>query len=130
MQELSIQVLSSMNMKCIQSWENLKSLFNGTSDSVYASEEIIADEMFNNTAVYMGGEWKAIKHEPPMGNGKWQLHNIENVPAELVNLSDQHQDIMEKMINAHEAYAKDVGVVIPRGQAYYEGISERITTYQ
>lgn len=27
------------------------------------------------------------------------------------------------MINAYEAYAKDVGVVIPRAQAYYEGLA-------
>jgi arylsulfatase len=102
--------------------KSLKSLFNGTSDSVYGPEEIVTDEMFNNTAVYMGGEWKAIKHEPPMGDGKWQLHNIVNDPTEIVDLAEQRHDIMEKLINAYDEYAKDVGVVIPRGQAYYEGL--------
>jgi arylsulfatase A-like enzyme len=102
--------------------KSLKSLFNGTADNVYGQEEIVADEMFNNTAVYMGGEWKAIKHEPPMGDGKWQLHNIVNDPTEIVDLAEEHPDIMEKLITAYDTYSKDVGVVIPRGQAYYEGL--------
>jgi arylsulfatase len=101
--------------------KSLKSLFNGTADNVYGPDEIVADEMFNNTAVYMGN-WKAIKHEPPIGDGKWQLHNIVNDPTELVDLADQNPEIIQKMISAYDAYAKDVGVVIPRGQAYYEGL--------
>lgn len=101
--------------------KSLKSLFNGTAYSVYGPDEIVADEMFNNTAVYLG-DWKAIKHEPPMGDGKWQLHNIADDPTEIVDLADQNPEIMQKMISAYDSYAKDVGVVIPRGQAYYEGL--------
>ena len=101
--------------------KSLKSLFNGTSDSVYGPEEIVADEMFNNTAVYMG-DWKAIKHETPIGDGKWQLHNIVNDPTELVDLADQNPEIIQRMITAYDTYAKDVGVVIPRGQAFDEGL--------
>lgn len=101
--------------------KSLKSLFNGTAYSVYGPDEIVADEMFNNTAVYLG-DWKAIKHEPPMGDGKWQLHNIADDPTEIVDLADQNPEIMQKLISAYDSYAKDVGVVIPRGQAYYEGL--------
>lgn len=101
--------------------KSLKSLFNGTAYSVYGPDEIVADEMFNNTAVFMG-DWKAIKHEPPMGDGKWQLHNIADDPTEIVDLADQNPEIMQKLISAYDSYAKDVGVVIPRGQAYYEGL--------
>ena len=57
-----------------------------------------------------------------VGDGKWQLHNIVNDPTELVDLADQNPEIIQKMISAYDAYAKDVGVVIPRGQAYYEGL--------
>ena len=101
--------------------KSLKSLFNGTAYSVYGPDEIVADEMFNNTAVYLG-DWKAIKHEPPMGDGKWQLHNIADDPTEIVDLADQNPEIMQKLISAYDSYAKDVGVVIPRGQVYYEGL--------
>ena len=98
---------------------SLKSLFNETSDKVYGPNDIVADEMFNNSAVYMGGVWKAMRHEPPMGDGKWQLYNIVDDPGENHNLTDQHPDILQKLISAYGAYSKDVGVVIPRGQTYY-----------
>lgn len=101
--------------------KSLKSLFNGTADNVYGPDEIVADEMFNNTAVYMG-DWKAIKHEPPIGDGKWQLHNIVNDPTELVDIAYQNPEIIQKMIASYDKYAKDVGVVIPRGQAFDEGL--------
>jgi arylsulfatase len=102
--------------------KSLKPLFNGTADSVYGPEDIVADEMFNNTAVYMG-DWKAIKHEPPIGDGKWKLHNIVNDPTELIDLANQNPEIIQKLISAYNEYAKDVGVVIPRGQTYYEGLA-------
>ncbi|MDX1373416.1 MAG: hypothetical protein R3321_13165, partial [Nitrososphaeraceae archaeon] len=102
--------------------KSLKPLFNGTADSVYGPEDIVADEMFNNTAVYMG-DWKAIKHEPPVGDGKWELHNIVDDPTELVDLADKNPEIMQKLISAYHEYAKDVGVVIPRGQSFYEGLA-------
>jgi hypothetical protein len=66
---------------------------------------------------------KAMKHEPPLGNGKWQLYNIVNDPGENVNLADQHPDILQRLISAYETYAKDVGIVIPRGESYYEALT-------
>jgi arylsulfatase A-like enzyme len=99
--------------------KSLKSLFNGTSDRVYGENEVVADEMFNNTAVWYG-DWKAIKHEPPVGDGKWQLYNLVDNPSETINVAEQHPDILQKLISAYDIYAKDVGVVIPREQAYYE----------
>lgn len=102
--------------------KSLKSLFNGTTDKVYGPNDIVADEMFNNSAVYMGGVWKAMRHEPPMGDGKWRLYNIVDDPGENHNVADMHPDILQKLISAYAAYAKDVGVVIPRGQSYYLGL--------
>jgi arylsulfatase A-like enzyme len=46
--------------------KSLKPLFDGTTDKVYGENDIVADEMFNNTAVYTGGGWKPMKHEPSM----------------------------------------------------------------
>jgi arylsulfatase A-like enzyme len=105
--------------------KSLKALFNGTADRVYGENEAVVDEMFNNSAVYMG-DWKAIKHQPPVGDGKWQLYNITADPGESNNLADKHPDIMQKMIAAYDAYTNDVGVVIPRGQAFSETIASAI----
>ena len=62
---------------------------------------------------------RRIRHEPPMGDGKWQLYNIVDDPGENHNLTDHHPDILQKLISVYGAYSKDVGVVIPRGQTYY-----------
>lgn len=32
----------------------------------------MADEMFNNTVAYMG-DWKAMKHEPPLSDGSYTI---------------------------------------------------------
>ena len=97
--------------------KSLKPLLNGTIDRVYGENEIVADEMFNNTAVYMG-DWKATNHPQPIGDGKWQLHNIVNDPGQNHDLASQHPDILQKMISGYETYAKNVGVVVPRGEEY------------
>jgi arylsulfatase A-like enzyme len=102
--------------------KSLKALFNGTVDRVYGENDIVADEMFNNSAVYMG-DWKAIRHEPPVGDGKWQLINLADNPSETINVADQHPDILKKLISAYDSYAKDVGVVIPRGEAFDESLA-------
>jgi arylsulfatase len=105
--------------------KSLRALLNGTADRVHGENEAVVDEMFNNTAVYMG-DWKAIKHQVPVSDGKWQLYNIVDNPSETINLADKHPDILQKMISAYDAYAKDVGVVIPRGQAFSEAIASAI----
>jgi arylsulfatase len=102
--------------------KSLKPLFDGSSNMVYGANDIVADEIFNNTAAYTGDGWKAVNHEPPMGDGKWQLFNIVDDPGENHNVADQHPDIVQKLISAYGAYAKDVGVVIPRGQTFYLGL--------
>lgn len=102
--------------------KSLKALFNGTADRVYGENDIVADEMFNNSAVWMG-DWKAIRSEPPVGDGKWQLINIVENPTEIINVADKHPEILQKLTSAYDSYAKDVGVVIPRGHAYYEGLA-------
>ena len=48
---------------------------------------------------------------------------VDHDPTEINNVADQHPDIMQKLINAYDTYAKDVGVVIPRGQAFYESLA-------
>jgi len=102
--------------------KSLKALFNGTVDRVYGETDIVADDMFNNSAVWMG-DWKAIRHEPPVGDGKWTLHNMTNDPTEIVDVADQHPDVKQKLISAYDSYAQQVGVVIPRGQTFYESLA-------
>lgn len=109
--------------------KSLAGLFNGSVDRVYGENDMLAEEMFNNTAVWMG-DWKAIKHEPPVGDGKWQLHNLVDDPTETVNLADMNPYILQKLISAYEKYAQEVGIVIPRGQAFADALASTPPIYQ
>jgi arylsulfatase len=102
--------------------KSLNALFNGTVDRIYGENDTVADEMFNNSVVWMG-DWKAIRHQPPVGDGKRQLHNLATDVTETIDVGEKHPDILQKMISAYDTYAKNVGVIIPRGQAYFETAS-------
>lgn len=50
--------------------KSLKALINGTVDKVYGENEAVADEMFNNTVIWMGiGKPKGMNHQWVMENG-------------------------------------------------------------
>lgn len=102
--------------------KSLKPLLNGTVDRVYGETEIVADEMFNQTAVYMG-DWKATKHVPPVGGGQWQLHNIVNDPGQNHDLASQNPEILQEMTSGYETYAENVGVVPPEGEEFSSNLA-------
>ena len=103
---------------------SLVPLIEGKVDNVYAPNEPQGAELFNQTAVRMG-DWEAI-HDTgntslnlyPNGTDVWRLYNLGSDPGEQKNVAAQHPDILKKMVAAYPVYAKNVGVVIPRGAAY------------
>ncbi len=74
--------------------------------------------MFNNISVYRG-DWKATKHMPPVGDGKWQLHNLATDPGQNHNVSIRHPDILQKLITGYDSYSTDVGIVDHMRQKFY-----------
>src|SRR4029079_12758423 len=96
--------------------KSIKSLLDGKIQVVHPDDEPIAQEMFNNTAVFMG-DWKALKNSPPISDGKWHLFNITADIGENTDLASQHPEILAKLMSDYEKFAKDVGVIVPSGQA-------------
>lgn len=92
--------------------KSLKPLFDGQISNVYDDTEIIAQELFNNSAVFMG-QWKAVKNAPPLGTDNWQLFNLTSDVGENHDLARQHPDILQKLLSAYDEYSKEVGIVIP-----------------
>ncbi|HET6716233.1 MAG TPA: hypothetical protein VFG90_03825, partial [Nitrososphaeraceae archaeon] len=92
--------------------KSLKPLFDGHISNVYDDNEIIAQELFNNSAVFMG-QWKAVKNAPPLGTDNWQLFNLTSDVGENHDLARQHPDILQKLVSAYDEYSKEVGIVIP-----------------
>ena len=97
--------------------KSLVPILNGTTDRVYADDEPVAMELFNSTSARMG-DWKAVHDAATDAGGVWRLFNVVNDPGENKDLSSQHPEILQKLVSAYEKYAKDVGVVIPRGDLF------------
>jgi arylsulfatase A-like enzyme len=94
--------------------KSIKSLLDGKIQVVHPDDEPIAQEMFNNTAVFMG-DWKAVKNEPPTSDGKWHLYNMTADIGENNHIANQHPDVLKKMMAEYDKFAKDVGIVVPSG---------------
>jgi arylsulfatase len=92
--------------------KSIKSLLEGTVDRVYSDDETVSQELFNSTSVFMG-DWKAMKNIPPVSDGKWHLFNITSDVGENNDISAQHPEILQKMTQGYDKYAKDVGVIVP-----------------
>jgi arylsulfatase len=103
--------------------KSLKPLLEGTVDRIYNAEDAVSQELFNSTSVFMG-DWKAMRNIPPVSDGKWHLFNITADVGENNDLSTKYPEILQKMTQAYDKYAKDVGVVVPSESLVPSGASE------
>jgi arylsulfatase A-like enzyme len=92
--------------------KSLKPLLEGEVEQVYADNEPVAQEMFNNTAVWKG-DWKAVRNMQPSGDGQWHLFNYTADIGETNDLASQNPEILKALISDYDKFAKDVGVVVP-----------------
>jgi len=91
---------------------SLRPLLEGTATRIYGENDPIGFELFGdgNRALFLGN-WKVTKINKPYGDNKWKLFNIVQDPRELVDLSKQNPDQLNKMIALYKQYEKDKGVV-------------------
>ena len=97
--------------------KSIKPLLEGSVERVHGENQIISQELFGNSAVFMG-DYKGLLMRPPAGDGKWALYNIKTDPGESYNLAANNSAILDKMISAYDKYAKDVGVILPDPKAF------------
>ena len=84
----------------------------------YGKNEVIAAETYGRRMAQRG-DWKVLWMEEPYGTGDWQLYNLAQDLGEQKNLSEEHPKIRTELIEAWEAYAEEVGVVLPETPIYY-----------
>ena len=78
---------------------------------MHGENQIISQELFGNSAVFMG-DYKGLLMRPPAGDGKWALYNIKTDPGESHNLAANNSQILDEMVSAYDKCAKDVGVIL------------------
>lgn len=78
----------------------------GEVEAPYAEAGQVGYELFGLKA-YFDGDWKILWMPDPLGSGEWELYNIENDPAEMHDLGDEHPERLERMVAMWEQYKID-----------------------
>lgn len=85
-------------------------MLSGATSDTYGPDESFAFEVSGNAAVYRG-KWKITRNFPPVGDGKWRLHDLSVDPGETTNLAAANPELFATMLADYQAYAQRVGVV-------------------
>lgn len=80
---------------------------------IYRSDEAVGWEVHGHRAIRRG-EWKLVA----MPGRPWELFNLSQDPAEARDLAQLKPDIFQQMIAEWDAYARDMGVVLPSTAPY------------
>jgi arylsulfatase len=90
-------------------------LLDGTREAIYDSTEFVGGEMGGGRWMRQG-DYKAVMIPAPYGSGVWQLFDVAEDPGEAKDLSKRMPDRLEDLKAAWDAYAADVGVVLPEDE--------------
>ena len=78
---------------------------------VHASDEAIGWELHGQRAL-VRGPWKLLWLPTPDEETRWELFDLVNDPFERNELSAQHPELTQELIDAWYRYAEDVGVAM------------------
>jgi len=101
--------------------ESMLSVLQGRADSVHADDYVIGWELFSKRAIRKG-DWKIVYEpyhevlEPRVAGIKpdtWQLYNLAEDPAEMIDLSEKRPDKLVEMIGLWDEYVQETDLVIP-----------------
>jgi arylsulfatase len=89
---------------------SMLSFLKGEQSYVHTQDDPVAYELAGSAAVFLG-DHKLMKNNPPFGDKKWRLYNINEDPTERNDLSEQEPELFAKMMAAYEKYANDVNLI-------------------
>lgn len=89
---------------------SLLPVLKGTTDSVYAADDVRAIEVSGNSALYKG-DYKITRSMPPVGDGQWRLYDIATDPGESTDLAAADPESLRDLLAAYDAYATEMGVL-------------------
>lgn len=85
----------------------------GKADHVYGPGDAYGVELFGSRALRQG-DWKITD----IGDGQWKLFNIARDPGETRDLSTADPALFQRLQQAWDRYAAEVGVILPDFKAY------------
>ncbi|QLC25397.1 arylsulfatase [Parasphingopyxis algicola] len=84
----------------------------GEAEGIYPEWDGQGFELFGNEA-FIAGDWKIMRLRAPAGSGEWALYNLARDPNELTDLSAAEPEIFARLMERHQAYLRDNGVILP-----------------
>ncbi len=79
---------------------------------LHVQPRAFATELFGHAAV-ISNTWKAVRLNPPLGDGRWKLYDIATDPSEMVDAGSEHHERLAEMTAFYTAYKSRVGVIPP-----------------
>ena len=93
-------------------------LLRGDSDVIHNDTYVMGWELFGRRALRRG-DWKILWVYAPYGESRWSLFNLENDPAESVDLAAKQPEKLAELLAAWDDYATRNQVVLPAQDAGY-----------
>jgi len=90
---------------------SLAGVLSGDRAEVYGPDALVGGEMQNGKWMRKG-DLKAVSVAPPFGSGEWKLYDLAKDPGETRDLGSEMPETLDRLIEAWESYADDVGVVL------------------
>ncbi|KAF4459635.1 arylsulfatase [Fusarium albosuccineum] len=85
--------------------------YNAPDSTIHGEEAHIHGwELFGQRAI-REGKWKAVYMDKPRGKGDWELYDMGDDPAELKDLADTHQEVMNRLVEHWERYYAKTGMI-------------------
>ena len=78
---------------------------------IHSENHVMGWELFNRIAI-RHDNWKLVFIEPPHGNRKWSLYDLNQDPLEQNDLADIMSEKLKEMISYWYAYRDQNGVII------------------
>ena len=92
-------------------------MLTGKSLAVHGDAHRMGWESFGKYAVRVG-DWKLLRLPEPYGDGRWELFNLADDPAETRNLATTEPARLARMIGQWEQYRQEANVILPEGALY------------
>lgn len=103
---------------------SLLPLLHRETEALYADTEAVGIEAAGNAALFRG-DYKLVRNMPPIGDGKWYLHNVARDPGETRDLKAAEPELFASMMAEYESYAADVGALeVPEGYEQVRQIAD------
>ena len=80
--------------------------------AVYDADDINGWELFGRQAIRQGS-WKMVTQAPPFGNGKWQLFNLDDDPAETNDLAAENPGRVAALAVLWQDYKTRNNIILP-----------------